>query len=145
MASGSSGMWICCPGTGGRRGVSPLSGTLYAVALRVGRHTWVYVATPSRHHDGRECGQSLRPALSPPFKIRESRKSVCERGLGNFSRYTVDLAASVQHLPVWQIFKNRLVTPKQSKVVCHTTYHTPQAPTIKILRTITPPPFRSNR
>ena len=31
---------------------------------------------------------------------------------------------SVQHLPVCQILENQLITPKQSKVVCHTTYHT---------------------
>ena len=32
--------------------------------------------------------------------------------------------ASVQYLPVCQILENQLITPKQSKVVCHTTYHT---------------------
>ena len=52
-----------------------------------------------------------------------------------------NLQVSAYHLPVWEISDNQLHTAEKSEVVWQTTYHTTQAPTIKIFRrTITPPP-----
>ena len=90
----------------------------------------------SREHGSGSCTKGAPPQVHPRRAGRgrgrgqgRGRGGRCAAGRGRGAAAASWLrhkarCRSAYHLPVCQILENQLITPKQSKVVCHTTYHT---------------------